>query len=203
VGWTAGADGLLAIDLNHDGRIDDGTELFGTGTQLASGKRASNGYEAMAQYDSNGDGQLTAADAHFADLRVWVDANHDGKTDAGELKTLADLGIASLDLHGLAGTATDHGNLLGLTSGYTTTDGATHAMADVWFAKDTGAAAAPALGDLLAAPAADVLPGDAPARAQVHEAGVEAHRAHVGAVAAWHGHLPGGDDELTRQGPLL
>ena len=119
-GWTAGGDGLLAIDLNHDGRIDDGSELFGVGMKLANGQRAANGYQAMAQYDSNGDGVLDARDTHFKDLVVWVDANHDGKTEAGELKTLADLHITSLDLHGLAGTATNNGNLLGLTSSYTT-----------------------------------------------------------------------------------
>jgi len=164
VGWTSTSDGLLAIDLNHNGKIDNGSELFGTGMLLANGTRASNGYQAMAQYDSNGDGKLTAVDAHFKDLVVWVDANHDGKTEAGELKSLADLGIVSLDLHGLAGTATNNGNLLGLTSSYTTADGATHAMADVWFAKDTSGVTAatpatPSLSDLLSAPSADVLPG--------------------------------------------
>jgi trimeric autotransporter adhesin len=159
-GWASSSDGLLAIDLNHNGRIDDGRELFGNGTRLANGTRASNGFEAMAQYDSNGDGKLTAADAHFKDLVVWIDANHDGKTQAGELKSLAEVGVASLDLHGLAGTAMDHGNLLGMTSSYTTVDGATHAMADVWFAKDTSAShSKPSLGDLLAAPSVDLLPG--------------------------------------------
>jgi hypothetical protein len=166
VGWTSTSDGLLAIDLNHDGKIDDGSELFGTGMRLANGTRASNGYQAMAQYDSNGDGFLTAADAHFKDLVVWVDANHDGKSEPGELKSLAELGITSIDLHGVAGTTTDHGNLLGLTSSYTTSDGNTHAMADVWFAKDTPppattTAGAPALTDLLSAPAADLLASSA------------------------------------------
>jgi hypothetical protein len=204
-GWTSSTDGLLAIDLNHNGQIDNGSELFGTGTRLANGTRASNGYEAMAQYDSNGDGKLTAADAHFKDLVVWVDANHDGKTEAGELKSLADLGITSLDLHGLAGTATDHGNLLGLTSSYTTADGATHAMADVWFAKDTAstaAAAAPALSDLLSQPGGDLLPGqDANTRAH-SDPGPGAH-AHATGLHGLMDHRLLGDDEQARSGPLL
>ena len=54
----------------------------------------------------------------------------------------------------------DHGNLLALSSSYTTSDGQSHDMADVWFARDTGAAGAGAASgatdltahDLLAAP---------------------------------------------------
>jgi hypothetical protein len=92
-----------------------------------------------------------------------VDANHDGKTEAGELKSLGDLGIVSLDLHGLVSHTEDNGNTIGLTSSYTTASGATHEMADVWLTKDTPDTTAshstPALGDLLAAPATDLLPG--------------------------------------------
>src|SRR5262249_15022019 len=86
---------------------------------------------------------------------VWVDANHDGKTDAGELKTLGQLGITELDLTATKGSATDNGNVLGLTSSYKTTDGKTHDMADVWFAKDASGASTtstPTKDDLLVGP---------------------------------------------------
>jgi len=128
-------------------------------TQRADGTRAGNGYAAMALLDSNGDGILSAADANFAKLQLWVDANVDAKTDAGELHSLAEFGVVSLDLKGLVGTEVDHGNLLGLVSSYTGADGTQHAMADVWFAKDsTVQAAAPRLDELLVAPAAELLP---------------------------------------------
>jgi hypothetical protein len=158
VGWVGAGDGLLVMDRNHDGKINDGTELFGVATKNADGTRAGNGFAAMANEDTNHDGKLSAADAHFNDLRVWVDANHDGKTDAGELKGLVELGISSINLNYTTGTQVDNGNLLGMVSSYTTTDGAQHAVADVWFSKDAQAAA-PQLGDLLSAPSADVLPG--------------------------------------------
>jgi hypothetical protein len=217
VGWASSTDGLLSIDLNHDGQINNGTELFGVGTQLANGTRAANGYQAMAQYDSNGDGKLTAADAHFADLRVWVDANHDGKTETGELKTLGDLHITSLDLHGLAGTTTNNGNLLGLTSSYTTADGTSHDMADVWFAKAPAATAAgtaaaattaatPALHELLAAPATDLLPGHTTDAATTPTTGTAATTAHTAQAAEAGGlidHRLLGDDEATRHGGTL
>jgi len=145
---------------------------------------------------------------------VWVDANHDGASQAGELKSLSQLGIVSLDLHGLAGHATDHGNLLGLTSSYTTADGSTHAMADVWFAKDSTSSdpsssvtssqppvAAPSLGDLLAAPASDVLPGGE--KAHISPVHATAH-----ASSSMHGHpwLEArrlDDDEAQGHAPLI
>ena len=59
-------------------------------------------------------------------------------TEAGELKSLAALGIVELSLDAHAGNTVDNGNLLALASSYTTSDGQQHAMADVWFAKQTG-----------------------------------------------------------------
>ena len=132
-GWVSGGDGLLVMDRNHDGTINGGTELFGVGTNLANGQKASNGYQALAELDTNHDGQISAADANFNELMVWVDQNADGVSEAGELHSLASLGITQLDLHATSSTAMDHGNLLGLVSSYTTADGASHDMADVWF----------------------------------------------------------------------
>ena len=124
-------------------------------------------HAALSALDSNHDGHINAKDTDFSKLQVWVDANHDGKTDAGELKTLADLGIADLNLGATKGTDVDHGNLIGLVSSYTKSDGSTHEMSDVWFTKDgatqqmtgTTREAAPQLGDLLAHPEAHLLGG--------------------------------------------
>jgi hypothetical protein len=142
VGWVSAGDGLLVMDRNHDGHINDGTELFGTATKLANGHRAGDGYTAMNAEDSNGDGKLSQADATWDQLRVWVDADSDGSTDLGELLTLDQLGIIELDLNAQRGTEMDNGNLLGLVSSYTTDDGKSHDMADVWFAKDQTATTA-------------------------------------------------------------
>ena len=115
-GWTGGADGLLAMDLNGDGLINDGRELFGSGTRLADGSVGADGYTALAQQDSDGDGDIDAQDANFNKLSVWVDADHDGVTDSGELKSLGELGIVSLNLNATKGTEMDNGNVLGLVS---------------------------------------------------------------------------------------
>jgi hypothetical protein len=134
-GWVGSGDGLLALDRNGDGVINDGGELFGSATRLADGSTAGNGYEALASLDDNADGKVDGLDARFGELRVWIDADADGISQEGELKTLADLHINSLNLDVQRGDAVDHGNLIGLTSTYTTEDGASHAAADVWFAQ--------------------------------------------------------------------
>jgi len=132
VGWVAPTDGLLVRDLNNDGVIQDGRELFGSSTVLPDGQTAQDGYQALKALDDNADGVLDNRDAAFASLQVWVDSDADAFTDAGELKSLADLNIASLSLQAPTGNSLDQGNLLGLVSSYQTTDGAQHAMADVW-----------------------------------------------------------------------
>jgi hypothetical protein len=131
-GWVDAHDGLLVLDLNGDGLIQNGAELFGSGTQIGNGK-AIDGYAALSQYDLNADGVINAQDTVFKDLQVWQDRNTNGVNEAGELHSLASLGIASLDLNALQGTQMDHGNTLGLVSGWTDTLGQTHQMADVWF----------------------------------------------------------------------
>ncbi len=103
--WTArgSATAFLVLDLNGNGTIDDGGELFGNHTRLSDGTFAHNGYEALAQYDDianggNANGMIDPGDAAFSRLRIWTDRNHDGKTDPGELQTLAEAGIVAIDL---------------------------------------------------------------------------------------------------------
>lgn len=103
VAWSLGGDGFLVHDRNGNGRIDNGSELFGSGNVQFGGSRDAEklgtaGFAELATYDTNGDGRISAADADFAALRVWVDANADGLTDDGELKTLDSLGIVSISL---------------------------------------------------------------------------------------------------------
>jgi Ca2+-binding EF-hand superfamily protein len=135
-GWVSSGDGLLVLDRNHDGIVNTGAELFGTSTQLSDGTRASDGYTALREFDANNDGLINRDDAVFADLRVWIDGNSDGVSDAGETKSLDSLGISSINLTGSVGNSIDNGNVLGLVSSYETADGVTHAAADVWFSVD-------------------------------------------------------------------
>ncbi|WP_244593369.1 hypothetical protein [Rhodoblastus acidophilus] len=90
-GWLAGSDeGFLTYDKNGNGAVDDATELFGT--------FANSGFADLGQYDVNKDGVIDASDAIFNKLKVWIDANDDGVSQADELKSLSDLGIISISL---------------------------------------------------------------------------------------------------------
>lgn len=134
-GWVTGGDGLLAIDANQNGRIDDINELFGAPEPY--GKATTNGFDALAALDSNTDGKIDAGDAKFADLRVWIDADEDGQTDAGELKTLAELGIEAVSLTATENVTQSEGNTISHTAEFTKVGGGTGAVADVWFANSS------------------------------------------------------------------
>lgn len=107
-GWTwSDDDALLARDLNGNGRIDDGAELFGSATDLTSGARAENGFEALADLDSDGDGLITPSDRAWDTLLLWLDANHNGRSEPQELSGLDRSGLDSINLGYVAVSETD------------------------------------------------------------------------------------------------
>ncbi|GHU41441.1 hypothetical protein AGMMS50289_04600 [Betaproteobacteria bacterium] len=88
--WLDKEDGFLVLDANGDGKVNNINELFGNLQQT--------GYEELATLDVNGDGVIDTNDAAFAALKVWQDKNGDGVTQTGELRTLQQVGIASINL---------------------------------------------------------------------------------------------------------
>ena len=108
VAWTqAGSTAaFLVLDLDGDGAITTGAELFGMPVGAPRHQKPSasdNSFTLLAAYDTpalggNGDAVISAADAVFSRLRLWVDANHDGVSQLAELTTLATAGIVSIDV---------------------------------------------------------------------------------------------------------
>ena len=98
IGWIGPKSGLLALDQNGNGKIDSGRELFGNYTITRKGERAWNGYEALADHDSNKDGVIDRKDKVYSKLVVWFDSNGDGVTQKGELKKLSQLGVTGISV---------------------------------------------------------------------------------------------------------
>ena len=169
-GWVGSSDGLLALDRNGNGTIDSVSELFGGPRadggvdtngdgRITGAERMQSGFEALSAYDDNGDGRIDANDSVFSQLRVWIDKDGDAITDAGELKTLNDVGIASISL---ASTKQTNkfvaGNQITATGTFTRVDGTTSAIGDVslklnnfdsaWLAAGTVSQTAAALPEL-------------------------------------------------------
>ena len=146
-GWVAGNDAFLALDVNGDGKINSGVELFGEYSAGAkpdhNGRTFKNGYLALGAHDKNYDGIIDSQDAVFKKLLIWRDKNHDGTSQPGELQTLAASDIASLSLfYKRTGTAnkpdTVKGNELRLRATYKTKSGKEYKTADAWFKQRRG-----------------------------------------------------------------
>ncbi|HWB73596.1 MAG TPA: calcium-binding protein [Nannocystaceae bacterium] len=96
--WPTASTPWLAIDLDRNGSIDGGHELFGSGTAMRDGSRARDGFAALAELDANGDGMITPADPRFADLLLWSDHDGDRRSTHWEHTSLAIAGIDAIPL---------------------------------------------------------------------------------------------------------
>ena len=116
-------DGILALDRNNDGFINDGGELFGDQTILSNEQTATTGFQALADLDTNSDGKIDANDTEFENLKVI-------KAD-GTSATLDELGIKSLNLNYTdSNTEDSNGNTKLRLGSYTKTDDTTLEMSD-------------------------------------------------------------------------
>lgn len=64
ISFAGKGSGFLALDKNGDGKINDGSELFGT----SSG----DGFKDLAAYDEDGNGWIDENDSVFSKLKVWT-----------------------------------------------------------------------------------------------------------------------------------
>ncbi|MGE8344186.1 MAG: Hemolysin [Pseudomonas helleri] len=113
-GWTRKEEGIVVVDLDNNGKIDNISELmseyFGAdqGSSEAPSERTfDNSFSALRSLDSNKDLLFDNKDDSWDEVKVWVDANQDGRsvTDSSdssgrtsELYSMDELGISQIDL---------------------------------------------------------------------------------------------------------
>lgn len=103
VAWTAADSKNGWLVLPKDGKITSGRDMFGNITaQYLMNDHPPNGFAALSVYDGsagggNENGRIDPGDAIWGQLRVWIDANHDGISQTNELYTLDSLGIDPID----------------------------------------------------------------------------------------------------------
>ena len=82
----AAGSAFLFLDRNHNGRADNGSELFGPET--------GNGFAELARLDSDHNGWVDSADPAFADLRLWQAGGGAGEDQ--RVQRLDEAGIGAL-----------------------------------------------------------------------------------------------------------
>ncbi len=148
-GWVSSSDGLLVRDVNHDGVINDASELLGEYSVKKDGTRASDGFDALADLDTNGDGIFDQRDANYSELKIWKDLNSDGISQAHELYSLIDAGVDSINLDRVAVSEQSNGNWTGLRSSWNDLQQNSHVIDDVWFGYEKAEQQKLSLADLL------------------------------------------------------
>ncbi len=86
ISFVGSNSGFLALDKNGDGKINNGSELFGT--------QSGNGFSDLAAYDQDGNKWIDENDAIYSSLRIW------SKDAAGKdsLVSLGQKGIGAIYL---------------------------------------------------------------------------------------------------------
>ncbi len=121
--WVSKEDGVLVIDKNNNGIIDNGSEIFGDNYLKNDGKKATSGFDALKDLDSNNDGIISAEDSEFNNIKIL-------KGD-GSLISLEEAGIVSINLNSNSvNTIDENGNILVSQGSFVKNDGSVGNLGD-------------------------------------------------------------------------
>ena len=128
-GWVTGGDGILVLDENGNGVVDDGSEI----SFLHHSPGSASDLQALAALDTNHNNLIDSGDARFGNFYVWVDADFDGISDSGEVLSLAAANVSSVSLTGSGGGYAVNGNDIISVTSFAKVSGGTGAAYDVAF----------------------------------------------------------------------
>jgi hypothetical protein len=128
IAWILPGEGLLAVDANESGTVDQTREL--ALSEWKPGARTD--LQGLSAFDTNHDGALDGPDEEFGRFDIWRDSNGNGVSDPGELSSLVEAGVKSIQLasDGARSTLPDGSTIYGQGS-FTRTDGSSGRLADV------------------------------------------------------------------------
>jgi hypothetical protein len=121
-GWATAGEGFLVYDPNNTNTVTDEANLvtgFGELNLLAQ------------SVDGTNSGTLTSSDALWDSLKVWVDTSGTGNFQSGQLETLDQLGITSINLDAAAENQDSNENTIVADSSFTFANGCTGDIAGV------------------------------------------------------------------------
>jgi hypothetical protein len=132
--WAGSMDGTLIWDKYQDGIIHDNTQYAFAQYDKDSTNGATDLSGLADKFDTNHDGLFDTNDTQFNEFKIWQDTNQNGISDAGEVRTLSEWGIESINLtsDGVVRTPTQGVTEAGQTTA-TSTDGSTMLIADAAF----------------------------------------------------------------------
>ena len=134
-GWGTAGEGYLVYDPNDPNNT----------TAVTQDRQMIGGFGALQslaqQVDGEGHGSLTSSDALWNSLKVWVDTTGTGQFETGQLKSLDQLGITSLNLDGTQANRNNNGNQILTDSTFKRADGSTGDIAGVNLMYNPGATA--------------------------------------------------------------
>ncbi|KIP15197.1 proconvertase P-domain protein [Burkholderia sp. MSHR3999] len=132
-GWVASGTGMLVVP-DANGQVTSMSQIFSpyyggkAGTNGGPGTAPfASGIAALASFDSNHDGVIDANDPLWSQLRVWVNSTGPG---TGQMLTLAQLGITSINLSATGTRQINNGNIV-TSLGSFVMNGAARTMEDV------------------------------------------------------------------------
>jgi len=97
--WITPHAAWLVLDRRDAGQVGSALQMLGS---ASFNLFWDNGYDALAALDDDGDGRL--AGAELRGLALWHDANSNGVSDPGEVRSLAHWGIVALSCRHEVGT---------------------------------------------------------------------------------------------------
>jgi hypothetical protein len=126
--WVSAATPWLVLDADASGCIESEHELFG------ATDGAANGFEKLARLDDDGNGRIDASDAAYARLALWYDRDQDRTCRPSELVSLAEAGVAAIELAYAPRPPAPGGSFEGERGSFVTSTGARGRVVDVYLA---------------------------------------------------------------------